>query len=151
MQILTFNLLSEEFGLDISCVREVLLSPEIYPLPHAPDFIEGVINLREHIITVIDLRKKLGMNLKGGNLNTRIIVCKVKKFIFGLIVDSVSEVIDIPEDKIDPAGMASLQEGAEYVYGVARFDNRVIILLKLESIVTREETEKLSVKIEKGK
>ena len=143
-QILIFNLMKEELGLDISCVREVLTPREIHPLPQTPDFIEGVITLRGHIIAVIDLRKKF--NIKATEERPkRIIVCKTKKFIVGLLVDNVSEIIALSKENIKPTpGVVLMQIQAGLLSGVARIGERIIAVLNLENILTREETTKLS-------
>lgn len=147
MQILTFRLLNEEFGVNISCVREVLLPTEIYPIPNAPAFVDGVINLREHIITVIDLRKKLNMYSAQANLKARIVVCRLKRFIVGLVVDSVNEVISIPDDRIDfHARDVSFPAQEGCVLGIARQESRVIIILDLDNLISSEEAEKLNKK-----
>lgn len=144
-QVLIFRLLKEEYAIDITCVREVLRPCAIHPLPRSPVFVEGVINLRQHIITVIDLRKKFHFEITGNGENTRIIICRIKKFIIGLIVDSVSEVIAIPEKQIDPTpDVISTQKQGSYVLGVARISDRIITVLDPESILTKEETVSLS-------
>lgn len=144
-QILVFNLMGEELAIDISYVLEVLKPREIHSLPKAPAFIDGVINLRNHVIAVMDLRKRFDLQPQGNSPMTRIIICRVKKFIVGLIVDSVSEVMKLTGKNIDPTPeVISAQVGTEYVCGIARAGERVITLLDLEKILTRKETDKLS-------
>ena len=99
-QILVFSVASEELGLDISCVREVLRPQEIYPLPKTPPFIEGVINLRGHIVALIDLRKRLNARSVEDENKKRIIVCKLNKSIVGLTVNSLREIIALSEEDI---------------------------------------------------
>ncbi len=143
--ILAFNLSDAEFGLDISCVREVLKPQKIHPLPNAPAFVEGVINLRGHIITVIDLRKKFNIKVSAENLKTRIILCRIKHYITGLIVDSVSEVISLPHDNITPsAGFAQIQQEDNYISGIVNTNGRVITLLDSEKILNQEDSRKIS-------
>lgn len=144
-QILVFSLVEEELGLDISCVREVLRPQEIHSLPQAPDFIEGVINLRGHIIVVIDLRKRLNAREIEDRSKMRIIVCKIKKFIVGLIVNSVREIITLSKEDIEPTpGFVSMQIEADFISGIARLGERIIVILNLENILTKEEITKLS-------
>ena len=144
-QILAFNLMKEEFGLDISYIYEVLRPQEIHPLPQAPDFIEGVINLRGHIITVIDLRKKFNIKPTEDRPKMRIIVCKVKNFVVGLIVDSANEVINLSTEDIEPTpGVISMQVKENLISGIARIRERVIVILNLEQVLTKEEITKLS-------
>jgi len=144
-QILVFSLANDELGLDISCVREVLRPQEIHPLPQAPDFIEGVINLRGHIIAVIDLRKRLNVKEVEDRSNMRIIVCKIKRFIVGLVVNSVTEIITLSEENIGPTPeVVSMQIDEDFMSGIARLGERIIVILNLENILTREEITKLS-------
>ncbi|MBU1906516.1 MAG: chemotaxis protein CheW, partial [Candidatus Omnitrophica bacterium] len=135
MEILTFNLLKEELGLGLSYVREVIIPQEIHPLPRAPDFIDGVINLRGHIIAVIDLRKKFNIKASGDNSQRRIIICKIQKFIVGVVVDSVNEVLVLSREAIQPTPkIVSMQIDAGYISGIARLGERVITILNLEEI-----------------
>ncbi len=145
-EVLVFNLENEQFGLDISCVREVLKPQgEIYPLPRAPDFIEGVVNLREHIIAVVDLRKRFNLPDRVHSSRARIIVCRIKKLVIGLMVDSVREVISLPEEQIQPQpGIVSLKMPDNYILGLAKLGERIVIILDLEKVLTEEEAEKLS-------
>jgi len=144
-QLLVFSLQKEELGINIEWVREVLPQKEIHPLPKAPDFIEGVINLRGHIIAVIDLRKKFKLSVLEENANKRVIICKIKDFIAGLIVDSVSEVLTLPEIHINPTPkIVSIQTVEGYIKGIARIGERVIVILDLEKILSEEETQKMS-------
>lgn len=144
-QILIFSLANEELGLDISCVREVLRPQEIHPLPQSPDFIEGVINLRGHIIAVIDLRKRLKVKEVEDRSKMRIVVCKIKKFIIGLIVNSVSEIIALSKEDIEPTPqVVSMQIESDFISGIARLGERIIVMLDLENILTREEITNLS-------
>lgn len=144
-QILVFTMMKEELGLDISCVREVLRPQEIHPLPQAPDFIEGLINLRGRIIAVIDLRKRLNIKETEDRPKMRIIVCRIKTFIVGLVVNSVSEIIALSEDDIEPTPeVISMQIEADFISGIARFGERIIVILNLENILTKEEITKLT-------
>ncbi|MFH1413262.1 MAG: chemotaxis protein CheW [Candidatus Omnitrophota bacterium] len=144
-QILTFNLLKEEMGLDIEYVHEVLIPQDIHPLPQAPDFVDGVINLRGRIIAVIDLRKKFNIKAIEDNSKMRIIICRINKFIVGLVVDSVSEVLSLPLSAIQPTPeVLSIQINAGYISGIARLGERVITILNLEEILTNDEITRLS-------
>jgi purine-binding chemotaxis protein CheW len=144
-QILVFRAAREELGLDISCVREVLRPQEIYPLPKAPDFIEGVINLRGHLVALIDLGKKLHSKHKEEELNQRIIICRVNKFIVGLMVNTLREIIALPKDDIKPIPeVVSMQMEAEVISGMARVGEKIIPILDLEYILTKKEVIELS-------
>lgn len=144
-QILIFSLSGEDLGLDISCVREVLKPQKIHPLQNAPEFIEGVIELRGHIIVAMDLRKKFNIESLADRPQMRIIVCTVKSFIVGLVVDSVSEVVSLSDANIMLSPQtAALRFGDNYIAGIVRLGQRVITLLDLEKILTAETLGKLS-------
>lgn len=144
-QILVFHLANEELGLDISCVREALRPQKIFPLPQTPQFIEGVINLRGHLVALIDLRKRLHIKQIEDESDKRIIVCKVNKFIVGLTVDGLREIIDLSKEDFKPTpGVVSIQMEAEVLAGVAVVGERVIPVLNLEHILTQKEIDELS-------
>jgi purine-binding chemotaxis protein CheW len=144
-QILVFRVAREELGLDISCVREVLRPQEIYPLPKIPDFIEGVINLRGHIVALIDLGKRLHAQQKEDEPNKRIIICKVNKFIVGLLVNTLREIIALSKEDIKPIPeLVSKQMEAEVISGLAKVGERIIPILDLEHILTKKEVIELS-------
>ena len=144
-QILVFTLASEELGLDISCVREVLRPQKTYPLPKTPHFIEGVIHLRGYIVALIDLRKRLIAKPIEEEANKRIIVCSVNKFIVGLTVNSLREIITLSKEDIIPTPEAvSMQMEADIISGLARVGERIIPILDLEHILTKTEFTELS-------
>lgn len=143
-KILVFKVANDEFGLDISCVREVLRPQEIYPLPKTPDFIEGVINLRGHIVALIDLRKRLHAK-ETEEPGKRIIICKVNKLVFGLTVDSLKEIIALSEEAIRPTPkVAAMQMEADVTTGLAKIGERIIPILDPAQIVTKKEAVELS-------
>jgi purine-binding chemotaxis protein CheW len=144
-QILVFRVASEELGLDIACVREVLRPQEVYPIPKAPPFIEGVINLRGHIVALIDLRKRLTAKEMGDETNKRIIVCRVNRFIVGLTVNSLKEIIALSKEDIKPLPeVVSMQMETDMLLGIARVGERIIPILNLEHILTKKEVTELS-------
>jgi purine-binding chemotaxis protein CheW len=144
-KILVFSLASKELGLDISCVREVLRPQEIYPLPRTPHFIEGVINLRGHIVPLIDLRKRLNAKQIEDEANKRIIVCRVNKFIVGLTVNSLREIIPLFKEDIEPTPeVVSMHIEENVISGIARVGERIIPILDLEHILTKKEVTELS-------
>jgi purine-binding chemotaxis protein CheW len=145
-QILVFCSAGLELGLDISCVREVLRPQAICPLPWMPAFIEGVINLRGRIVVLIDLAKRLDAARAEEEPRKRIIVCRVKKFIIGLMVSRLKEIIALPRERIAPTPeMVSLQVGSEALSGIARLGDRIIPLLDLDRLLTQKEATELSV------
>jgi len=144
-KILVFGLANEELGLDISSVREVLRPEKIYPLPKAPHFIEGVINLRGHIIALIDLRKRLLADRTEEEPNKRIIVCRVNKFIVGLTVNSLKEIVALSKEDIKPTPeVVAMQMEADLISGIAKVGERIIPILDLERILTKKEAVELS-------
>jgi len=144
-KLLVFKLANEDRAFDVSCVREVLVPQPLHPIPQAPSFVEGVMNLREHVIAVIDLRKKLGLEITENNPGNRVVICNVESIIIGLIVDDVTEVLDVPEKEIDFTPEIVAVKGKEDVIsGVARIDDRIIVVLNLNAILTKEDTDELT-------
>lgn len=140
VQLVAFVLENEEFAVDIKQVREVLKITKITPLPRSIDFIEGVINLRGEIIPVIDLCKKFGLERddRRGE-NGRIIIVEIEDDEVGLIVDAVTEVIRLPKKTIQlpPTDVAGTRN--DLIRGIGKMDERLIIILNLEKILTTEE------------
>ncbi len=144
MQLVVFRLGGDEFALDISQVREIIRLQEVTPMPKAPDFIEGVINLRGQIIAVMDLAKRLGFARKDSGDRARIVVIEVKDSLLGLIVDEVPEVLRIFESDIEPTPeMIESQVHAEFIKGVGKVGKRLVVLLDAQKIVTADEAAKL--------
>jgi purine-binding chemotaxis protein CheW len=144
-QILVFTLASEELGLDISCVREVLRPQKTYPLPKTPHFIEGVIQLRGYIVALIYLKKRLITTPIEEEPNKRIIVCRINKSIVGLTVNSLREIIALSNEDIMPTPEAvSMQMEAGVIWGIARVGERIIPILDVEHILTKKECTELS-------
>ncbi len=143
-KILVFKVANDELGLDISCVREVLKPQQIYPLPKAPDFIEGVINLRGHIVALIDLKKRLH-GKQTEDPGKRIIICKLNHLIFGLTVDSLKEIIALSDEAIRPTPkVAAMQMEKDVTTGLAKIGERIIPILDLGQIITKKEAAELS-------
>ena len=136
LQVVVFALGDIEFGVDILQVREIERMRPITRVPHVAAYVEGVVNLRGRLVPVVDLRVRLGLPAKVPTKATRIIVAELGDRHIGMIVDQVREVARIPVNQIDDnegilAGLA-----AEYVGGLARMDNRVIILLAVQNILS---------------
>jgi purine-binding chemotaxis protein CheW len=139
LQLVTFKLGSEEFGVDILKVQEIIKMMNVTKIPNAPVFIEGVINLRGKIIPIVDLRKRLGFEDQEFDKSTRIIVVELDGLVLGFIVDSVSEVLRIPEDTIEPPPSMVAGIESEYIEGVGKLDDRLLILLELKKIFSSPE------------
>lgn len=144
-QILVFLLENEELGLDIAYVREALRPQKVFPLPKTPSFIEGVISVRGHLVALIDLRKRLHIKPLERGIEYRIIVCKVNRFIVGLIVDRLREIIEVPkQDFKPPPEVVSIQTEERFFSGVAVVGERVIPVLNMERLLTQKEEDELS-------
>ena len=143
LQLVTFNISNEEFGLDILKVHEINRMLEITRIPGAPEFVEGVINLRGRIIPVIDLRKRFNFEKKEPDKLTRIVVVEIEEKIVGFIVDSVSEVLRLPSSKVEPPPPIVAGIDAEYISGVGKLDDRLLILLDLGKLLTSKEVDLL--------
>jgi purine-binding chemotaxis protein CheW len=139
LQLVTFKLGTEEFGVDILKVQEINKMMNITKIPNAPAFIEGVINLRGKIIPIVDLRKRLGFREKPYDKSTRIIVVELEGLVLGFIVDSVSEVLRIPGNTIEPPPSMVAGIESEYIEGVGKLDDRLLILLELKKIFSSPE------------
>jgi purine-binding chemotaxis protein CheW len=115
LQLVTFKLGTEEFGVDILKVQEINKMMSITKIPNAPAFIEGVINLRGKIIPIVDLRKRLGFREQPYDKSTRIIVVELEGLVLGFIVDSVSEVLRIPANTIEPPPSICVHQSSSYI------------------------------------
>jgi purine-binding chemotaxis protein CheW len=139
VQLVTFKLGNEEFALDILKVQEINRVVEITKVPKAPNFVEGVINLRGRVIPIVDIRKKFHLNIKEATKETRIIVVNIMSKTIGLIVDSVSEVLRINSSTIQPPPPLIAGLDSDYIKGVGKLDERLIILLDIDKIFTTGE------------
>lgn len=135
VQIVVFKLDKEEYAVSILQVQEIKRMTDITRVPHTPDYIKGVINLRGSVLPVIDLKKRLNLKLADCNDNTRIIIVKVDDLSVGIIVDAVSEVLTINKESIEPAQSVVGGVSTEYLSGVGKLDNRLIILLNLAALI----------------
>lgn len=143
-QLVVFSLYGEEFGIEITRVKEIIKPREITRLPHTPDFIEGVTNLRGEVIPVIDLKKRFGIGSSQTTEDNRIIIAEVDGNRVGFIVDAVTEVLRIPESAIDPPPRSVAGLKAEYLQGIGKLENRLLIVLDVARILTSEEQIKLT-------
>ena len=135
LQLVTFHIAEEEFGVDILSVQEIIRLMQITTVPRAPACIEGVINLRGKVIPVIDMRKRFNLPAIERDSRTRIIVMEFGAKIVGFLVDAVSEVLRIPADTVESAPAVVSGVGSEYIKGVGKLDDRLLILLDLDSLL----------------
>ena len=144
LQLVTFRIGEEEFGVDILRVQEIIRIMEITRVPKSPDFVEGVINLRGKVIPIIDLRKRFGLEVKEHDKHTRIIVIEMNNMIVGFVVDAVSEVLRIPADTVEPPPPAVMGGiDSEYISGAGKLEDRLLILLDLDKLLSQEEQAEL--------
>lgn len=146
-QLVSFRIGEEEFGVDILVVQEIIRLPTITPLPNAQRFILGMINLRGKIIPVIDLRKRLRISGRKSNLNdrkTRVLIVEMQSSVTGFIVDSVSEVMRIPVNEIEPTPHLVVSNiESEYIKGVIKLPNRLVILLDFQQVLRPQEVKEI--------
>jgi len=134
MQLVVFKLGREEYGVNILQVQEIKRITEITRVPHTPEYIKGVINLRGNVLPVIDLNKRLNLPEQETTEDARIIIVKVKEISVGMMVDAVSEVMTINQQNIDSPNVVAGSVSANYLSGVGKLENRLLILLNLETI-----------------
>ena len=139
LQLVGFNLGEEEFGVDILKVQEINRMVEITKVPQSPDFVEGVINLRGEIIPVIDLRKRFGIPERDYDKQTRIIVAEIGESTIGFVVDAVSEVIRINSNTVEQPPQIVTGQQADYIQGVGKLDDRLLMLLDIDKVLTQSE------------
>jgi purine-binding chemotaxis protein CheW len=143
-KFLTFRIGKESYGIEIRHVTEIVVMQDITEVPDMPDFITGVINLRGKVISVMDVRRRFGLEPREFDERTCIIVVDINEMSIGLIVDTVNEVLNIPQDQIDPPPRTHSGIKSNYIQGMGKVDNQVKILLDVEKILYEEELEQLA-------
>ncbi len=139
-----FRLGAEEFGMDVMNIKEIARITKITRVPHTPGFIEGIINLRGSLFTVINLRKKFGFVPKAIDANSRIIIAELEDKPVGMLVDEATEVLRIPVSDIEATPeMVTTEISKEYLWGVGKVENRLIILLDLKQVLAKTDLEEL--------
>jgi purine-binding chemotaxis protein CheW len=137
--IVGFRVGRETYGVPIKLLHEIVRVPEITAVPDAPDYLEGVINLRGKIVSVVDLRKRFGQPPTGLERRNRILVVEHQGRLAGMIVDSASEVLKIPESDIEAAPTMMAEGGLDCVTGLAKHQRRLIILLDIDKVLAARE------------
>lgn len=135
LQIVGLRIGRETYGVPISIVREIVRVPEITAVPNAQKYVEGVINLRGKIISVVDLRKRFGETDIESNKKNRIVVVELENRTVGLIVNAAFEVLKIAPSDIEPPSSVFLNGEVDYVTGVGKLNNRLVILLDLNKVL----------------
>ncbi len=145
-QLVNFRLRDEEFGVDIGSVREITRVVDITHIPEAPSFIQGVTNLRGQIIPVVDLAKQFGLTPQEKlPESARIVVTEVGGQTVGMLVDEVPEVLKIPDENIEPTPeLIQTEVRKDYIKGVGKLENRLIVLLDLEKVLAPQELEEVA-------
>ncbi|MBA57444.1 MAG: chemotaxis protein CheW [Pseudomonadales bacterium] len=131
----TFRLGDEIYGVNVMQIREVLRYTEITPVPGAPYFVLGIINLRGNVVTVIDTRTRFGLGLGEVDNNTRIVIVEVDKQVIGMLVDSVAEVTYLNESEIEKAPNVGNEETSKFITGVCNKHDELLILIDLERMI----------------
>jgi purine-binding chemotaxis protein CheW len=139
LQCVTFTLEDETYGINVMQVQEVLREVEVAPVPGAPDYVLGIINLRGNVVSVIDARTRFGLATKESDDLSRIIVIEAQKQILGILVDSVAEVVDIERDEIEIAPNVGNAETAKYIDGVVSRGDKLLILVDLNKLLSESE------------
>jgi purine-binding chemotaxis protein CheW len=144
IQFVTFILMDEVYGINVMQVQEVLRVTEIAPVPGAPNYVLGIVNLRGNVVTVIDTRKRFGLASAEVDDASRIIVIESERQVVGILVDAVAEVVELRENEIDAAPNVGTEESSRYIQGVATQDDRLLILVDLNKLLTDEEWQEIS-------
>lgn len=139
-QWVTFRLEGEKYGIDVMLVREVLRESEIAPVPGAPHYVLGIINLRGNVVPVIDTRRRFGLPPREMDEDARIIIVELAEQWVGMVVDAVAEVMDVPASQIERTpDVGNEDESSKFIQGVSRQDEELLILVALDRLFAIEE------------
>ncbi|MEJ2764130.1 chemotaxis protein CheW [Photobacterium sp. MCCC 1A19761] len=144
LQWVTFQLEDETYGINVMQVREVLRYTEIAPVPGAPDYVLGIINLRGNVVTVIDTRARFGLMPGETSDNTRIVIIEAEKQVIGILVDSVAEVVYLRSSEIDSTPSVGTEESAKFIQGVSNRDGELLILVDLNKLLSDDEWDEMA-------
>ena len=144
LQLVSFHLAEEEYAVEITKVREIILLSEITRVPQTPDYVRGLINLRSTVIPVIDLRRRFGLPPGEQTAESRIMVVDVRGKTIGIVVDAVDEVLRVSRDKIAPPPPTVAGLGREYLRGLVKLEGRLLIFLDIDQILRQEDQEALA-------
>lgn len=139
IQFVTFKLAAEKYGVNILRVQEINNLKDFAKIPHAPAYVEGAINLRGKVIPVLNLRKKFGIEPKPLDDYSKIVIMNVRGHIMGVLVDAVSEVLRIPRNLIMPSPPVSSDANIEFIHGIARLEQGLVIILDMDKLLGSEE------------
>lgn len=139
LQWVTYRLDEETYGINVMQVQEVLRHTEIAPVPGAPNYVLGIINLRGNVVTVIDTRARFGLPPTEVTDNSRIVIIESDEHVVGILVDSVAEVVYLRSSEIDSAPNVGTEESAKFIQGVSNRDDELLILVDLNKLLSDEE------------
>ncbi|KKL01172.1 chemotaxis protein CheW [Rheinheimera mesophila] len=143
LQWVTFKLQEETYGINVMQVQEVLRYTDIAPVPGAPDYVMGIINLRGNVVTVIDTRARFGLPPSEVTDNSRIVIIESERQVIGIMVDSVAEVVYLKQSEIDTAPNVGTDESAKFIQGVSNRDGELLILVDLNKLLSDDEWEEI--------
>lgn len=139
VQLVTFRLGGETYGIDVMNVQEVLRISEIAPVPGAPEYVLGIINLRGNVVTVVDTRARFGLPSSETNDASRIVIVESENQVVGILVDSVAEVVELNQSEIDVPPNVGNEDSARYVQGVANRESDLLIVIDLDKLLARDD------------
>jgi purine-binding chemotaxis protein CheW len=139
-QLVVFEVSDEHYGVDVFAVDSIIRVQSVTKVPHTPDFVEGVTNLRGTVLPVVDLRRRFGLPVRAPTKDTRIVVAEMGKATVGMVVDAVVEVRKVPEEAIEPPSPLVTTVDSAFITGIAKVDDeRLIIVLDIEQVLVPEE------------
>jgi len=144
IQWVTFHLENEKYGIKVMQVQEVLRMTEIAPVPGAPHYVLGIINLRGSVVTVIDTRRRFGLPDTEADDETRIVIVEADNNVVGILVDSVAEVVDLKMSEVETAPNVGNDESSKYIQGVSSRDDELLILVDVNKLLSDEEWQEVA-------
>lgn len=144
VQWVTFHLDNEKYGIKVMQVQEVLRMTEIAPVPGAPDYVIGIINLRGNVVTVIDTRRRFGLMDAEPSDETRIVIIEADNNVVGILVDSVAAVVDLRVSEVETAPNVGNDESSKYIQGVSSHGNELLILVDVNKLLSDEEWQEVA-------
>lgn len=143
-QLIKFMVADLTFGIEITQIHQILKPQQIFKVPNTAPFIEGLLNLRGRVLTVFNLRKRFGLPEKENDDNTKIIIVTMNDFLLGFIVDSVTEIVRIPDEEIESTPPSLHGFDKKFLSGIGKVDDKVILLLDLAKVLTAEEEKEMA-------
>ncbi|MFP5344724.1 MAG: chemotaxis protein CheW [Gammaproteobacteria bacterium] len=144
LQWVTFRLDNETYGINVMQIQEVIRVNDIAPVPGAPDYVLGIINLRGNVVTVMDTRQRFGLAPRDMDDGTRVVIIETGGHVMGLLVDSVAEVVDIHASQIESAPNVGNDDSARFIQGVCSRDGELLILVDLDKLLSAQEWKEVS-------